>query len=225
MLGPRLARRTRLTLLVPAAALVVIAALGVSGAPRDHSTAQVLDPAAVAAPSSSPEGVTPTAPTARTTAAQPERPAQVFGLDVKRLGDVEPAAFDRDDIVVITGWYVPTAITDCPRLAAIYEDGALPHVRGDADALTFCVRSGLLYASRPDLREDRFKERRAIPARFVIGVVAPLGLEIVGGRPTEVVLLGRFVPADGCRTRSGCPGELVVDHVAWVDQAAPQDAF
>jgi hypothetical protein len=135
---------------------------------------------------------------------------------VQRLDEVQPGAFRRDDILVLTGWYVPTAITDCPQLAAIYRDGALPYVRGDADVLAFCVRSGRLYASHPDLRENRFVEGRAIPATFVIGVMAPMEIETIGADPREVVFIARFVEGlPGCRAMDGCRPELLIDHVVW----------
>ena len=148
------------------------------------------------------------------------RPAQVFGLEVWRLDDVQPGAFDRDDILVLTGWYVPTAINDCPRLAAIYRDGALPDVRGDTNVLAFCVHSGWLYATHPDLRENRFTEGRAVPATFVIGVQAPIDIETIGAAPREVVFIGRFVEGvPGCSATEGCRPELLIDHVAWTADA------
>ena len=212
VLGPRRTRRTRLALLLPAFALVALAWAGVSGGSPDKSSAEGPDQAADAAPSLGAAGspsVTPAVP-------HPARPAEVFGLDVHRLDDLQPGAYDRDDILVITGWYAPKAITDCPHLDAIYRDGALPDVRGDTDVYAFCVRSGLLYASRPDLRENRFTERRAIPATFVIGVIAPLEIETVWADPREVVVIGRFVEGlPGCRALDGCRPELLIDHVAW----------
>ncbi len=215
VLAPRRARRTRLTLLLPAAALVAIAWAGVSGARPNPSISEAPNPTG-GVPSINAPVVTSTAPAAPRTA----RPAEVFGLDVQRLDDVEPGALYRDDILVLTGWYVPTAITDCPKLAAIYRDGALPDVRGDADVLAFCVRSGLLFASHPGLRENRFTEGRAVPATFVVGVQAPLAIEAIGAAPREVVFIGRFVEGPpGCSAEAGCRPELLIDHVVWTADA------
>jgi len=47
----------------------------------------------------------------------------------------------------VAGWYVATDIVDCPPRAAIERTGSLLEIRGDADALAFCERSGVLYAS------------------------------------------------------------------------------
>ena len=212
VLGPKRARRTRFALLVPALALVAIAWAGVSGARPNQSTAEAPDPTVEAAPRLNATVPTSTAPAVP---GRP-RPAEVFGLDVQRLDDVQPGAFDRDDILVLTGWYVPKTITDCPQLAAIYRDGALPDVRGDTDVLAFCVRSGVLYTSHPDLREDRFTEGRAVPATFVIGVQAPMEIETIGALPREVVFIARFVEGlPGCSAMAGCRPELLIDHVVW----------
>ncbi len=213
ILGPRRARRTRLELLVPVIALAAIAWAGVSGARPDQSTAEAPEATVAAAPSVAAEGSTAIA----STVPRPTQPTQAFGLDVQPLDDVQLEGFERNEIFVISGWYVPTAITDCPRLAAIYRDGALPDVRGDTDVLAFCARSGVLYAARPDLRENRFTERRAIPAKLVVGVIAPLGIETIGGAPREVVVIGRF--AEGlptCHSGDGCRPVLLIDHVSWM---------
>ncbi len=211
VLGPKRARRTRLALLVPAIVLIAIAWAGITGARPNQPTALAPD-ATVVAPSEIAAAPTATA----ATVPQLPRPTQVFGLDVRRLDGVQPGAYDRDDILVLTGWYVPTAITDCPELAAIYRDGALPDVRGDTDVLAFCVRSGRLYASHPGLRENRFTEGRAVPATFVIGVQAPMEIETIGADPREVVFIARFVEGlPGCTSRDGCRPELLIDHVVW----------
>lgn len=216
VLAPRRARLTRLALLLPVVALVAIAWAGLSGARSDKTTAAITDPTAVAAPSATP-GVQ-----------RPEHPAQVVGLDVHRLDDVQPQSLGRDDVIALAGWYVATALTDCPPLAAIYREGALPEIRGDADTWAFCVRSGVLYASRPDLderlptnnlNEDNRSNNGGLPSVAVtlaVGVVAPPELEMIGADATEVVVVGRFVEVgDGCGGPAGCRRELVVDHVAW----------
>jgi hypothetical protein len=142
----------------------------------------------------------------------------VLGLDVHHLADVRPRGSGPDEIVVVAGWYVTTAITDCPPLAAIYRDGALPWVRGDVDAWTFCDRSGVLYGTRPDPYE-RAHANAWIPTvsvSIVVGVIVPLELETIGAEATEVVVIGRFVESgDGCRASAACSRTLVVDHLAW----------
>jgi len=196
VLAPGRPRLARLGLVLPVVALVAIAWAGLSGAPRDRATADIQHPTITVGPSPPP--------------AVP--PARVIGLDVHPLSDVQPRTLGRDDVIAITGWYVATATTDCPQLAAIYRAGALPDVRGDADKLAFCVRLGVLYATRPDPEDDRSENMRlaAVPVTIVVGVVVPAQLEMIGADPTEVVIVGRFVQ----------PGnELLVDHVAWTPGA------
>jgi hypothetical protein len=192
ILEPRRPRLARLALLLPVVALAAVAWAGMTGAPRDDRIADIPDTTAVAA--------SPYPP--------PVHPDEVIGLAVHRLADVQPRTLGRDDVIAITGWYVATAITDCPALAAIYRLGSLPYVRGDADELAFCVRLGVLYPSRPDPDDGRSENRRlaAVPVTIVVGVIMPPQLEMVGADPTEVVIVGRF---------AGSGAELVVDHVAW----------
>ena len=225
VLAPRRARLTRLALLLPVVALVAIAWAGVSGPRSDQATAEIPDPTAVAAPSLTAEGSTPAvAPRVR----PPPRPAQVIGLTVNRLDDIQSLGLGRDEVVAVAGWYVATAITDCPRIVIIRRQGSLPEVRRDFDALAFCDRSGVLYASRPDLNErlptnnlndDNRSDNgglSAVAVTLVVGVVVPPELEMIGTDATEVVVVGRFVDSgDGCRLLTGCRRELVVDHVAW----------
>lgn len=202
VLAPRRARLSRLALLLPAVALMVIVVAGLNGAPAGRTTAQGPDPSAAAATVAVP---------------RPRPPDRVLGLQVRRLDEIDLAAVGRDDVLVVSGWFVPTAVNDCPPIAAIYRDGALPNVRGDADELVFCVRSGVLHATSPD-DDGRLPHAglSSIPASLVVGVIAPRELEIVGSGATEVVVLGRLVPTgDGCGTSAGCGRELVIDHVAW----------
>jgi hypothetical protein len=175
-------------------ALVATAWVGVSGARSDQVTAEIANATAVPAPS-----------------LRPQHPAQVVGLDVQRLDDVQGRSLRRDEVIAVAGWYVATAITDCPRLAALYRQGSLPEVRGDADELAFCERSGVLYAS-----QSKSAGLPGVDVKLVVGVVVPPELEVIGADATEVVVVGRFVePGDGCRVPYGCRRELVVDHVAW----------
>lgn len=191
VLAPRRARLARLALLLPALALVAVAWAGLSGAPSDTSTADVHDPTPMS------------------------YPGQVLGLPVHGLNDVLPRRLGSDDVVAIAGWYVPMAITDCPPLPAIYRDGALPFVRGDADTWAFCKRSGVLYAAAPQTAGVS-----AVATTLAVGIIAPLELETIGNDATEVVVLGRFVEAvPGCRGGDLCARQLVVDHVAWTPGA------
>jgi hypothetical protein len=196
VLEPRRPRLARLALLVPVVALVAVAWAGVNGAPPHRATAEIPDATVFAAPSLPP----------------PVRPAQVIGLAVHRLADVQPRTLGRYDVIAVTGWYVATAITDCPAVAAIYRAGSLPEIRGDTDKLAYCVRFGVLYPSRPDPEDDRSENTRlqGVAVTIVVGVVVPAQLEMVGAGPTEVVIVGRFV---------GSADTLLVDHVAWTPGA------
>ena len=220
VLAPRRARLTRVALLVPVVVLVAIVGAGVSGGRSGHLTAEISD---------RPVAMHPTQAVDEPVA---EIPTQVLGLDVHRLDDVDPQQLGRDDIVVLSGWYIPTAITNCPLLPAIYRDGALPYLRGDADTLAFCERSGVLYASRPDidprlptnnLNDDNRSNNGGLPsvaASLAVGIIAPQELELIRDTAIEVVVLGRFVESgDGCGVAAYCPRELVVDHVAWTPDA------
>jgi hypothetical protein len=207
VLPPRRARRARLALLVPVVALVVVAWAGLGGDRPHPTTAVIPAPTTVAVPS---------------LAVEARYPAEVIGLAVQPLGDLQIGRLGFDAVVAIAGWYVPTAITDCPPLAAIYRDGALPYVRGDADKLAFCVRSGMLYPSRPDLASDSSRDLvpTGVAVTVVVGVIMPLELEAIGTDATQVVVLGRFGKiGDGCRTGVGCSRELLLDHVAWTPGA------
>ena len=209
VLAPRRPRLARLALLLPVAALVAIAWVGVSGGHPDQAATVLPDPTTAAAASLAVEGPTPAGTPG---VGRPHWPAQVLGLDVQRLKDIQPRGLGRDDVVVVAGWYVATEITDCPRLAALYRDGSLPEFRGDADELAFCKRSGMLYASRPDV-DARLP---AVDVAVTIGVIVPRELEVVGADATPVVVIGQFVESgDGCSVAAGCRSVLVVDHVAW----------
>ena len=150
----------------------------------------------------------------------------MLGLDVQRLDTLDAQTIDPDRELAVAGWYATTSITGCPALAAIYRDGALPYVRGDADELAFCVRSGVLYAAEPRTGATPTAAPRNGPARdptlqvlpvtVAIGVVMPQQIEVVGAASTPVVVLGRFVrPTPGCVFLKGCGGDFVVDHIAW----------
>lgn len=204
VLGPRRSRLARLTLLLPAVVLVAIAVAGVSGSRSDHGSAAVAEPTASALATALP---------------RPHAPAQALGLTVHRLDEVDPFVLGRDDVIAVAGWYATTAITDCPPLAAIYRAGALPEDRADIDPWAYCVRSGVLSASQPGLDEPSAGVP-AVVATLAIGVVAPPELDVIGAAPTEVVLIGRFVPSgDPCYAPFGCGREFVVDHVGWTPDA------
>jgi hypothetical protein len=225
VLGRRRGGWSRLAVVVPALALVATVWAGIGGDRSNEGVANV--PATGAAAASidvvaSPAAVLPGPQ-------RPRYPADVLGIPVHRLDDVQPRGLGRDVVIAVAGWYVPTAITDCPPLPAIYRAGSLPELRGDADEWVFCDRSGVLYASQPDLDErvprnnleDNRSKNAGLPAVAVtlaIGVVVPRELEMVGATATPVVVLGRFVPTgDGCRVEAGCARQLVVDHLAWAN--------
>lgn len=208
VLAPRRARVARLALLVPVVVLVAIAWAGLNG-PRSDSTALASTrPTTVALPSQARPSL----------AVEAAYPAEANGLAVQRLGELQIGRLGFDSVVAIAGWYVPMVITDCPPLAAIDLAVALPYLRGDADKLAFCVRSGMLYASRPDVPSDRSPEivPTGVAVTVVVGVIMPGHLETVGASATQVVVIGRFGKSgDGCRTGVGCSRELVIDQVAW----------
>jgi len=223
VLGSKRARWNRLRVVVPALALVATAWIGISGERSGTDTAAVGETGlASAAAAASPADIQPSF--------EPVIPEQALGLDVQRLDAVRTAGLDPDTVVAVAGWYVATSITDCPPLAAIYRDGALPEIRRDiaaVDSWAFCDRTGVLYASRPDLEErlptNNLEDNRskgaglpAIAASMVIGVVAPPGLEAIGTTATHVVVLGRFVETSrGCGSPAACRVELVVDYIPW----------
>jgi hypothetical protein len=225
VLAPRRARRDRLALLLPLLAVAVVAWAGSSG-PSTPTTAEHPQPTVVVVPSRAAAVAASSAPGASEGAPAP-RPDTVLGIKVRKLADVEPSSFDRDEVLALTGWYLPTAVTDCPQLAAIYRDGQLPYVRGDRDKLAFCDRAGVLYASEPDLAdrlptnnlEDNRSKSAGLPAvavSVVVGVIMPLALERPGADPSEVVVLGHFVdPGGGCQAPAGCRRDLVVDYLGW----------
>jgi hypothetical protein len=214
VLAPRRGRAARLALLVPVVAFVAIAWAGLSGPSGDSTAALSPRPTAISGASNPVASSLPVVPALPV---EPAYPAEVIGLAVHRLGELQIGSLGRDDVVAIAGWYVATGITDCPRLPAIYRDGALPYFRGDADKLAFCVRSGTLYPSRPDLGKVA---PAGVAVTVVVGVIMPLELEAIGNDPTKVVVLGRFAKfSDGCRLGVGCSRELLLDHVAWTPRA------
>lgn len=207
VLSPRRARTSRLVLVLPAVALVAIGWAGLSSSRQDRSTAEMVDPTAIMEPS-----IVEHSP-----AVDPPFPAQVLGLGVGRLSEVLPLSVDRDEIVVVAGWYVATAITDCPRVAITRRDGELPQVHPEVDRMAYCDRSGVLFNSRP-AEGDQFGSAGfpVITTTLALGIRVPPELEVVGGAARQVVVLGRLVPGvPGCERVDGCSRELVVDHVAW----------
>src|SRR5438552_14164684 len=147
VLGPRRSGWNRLGIVVPVLALVAALWAGASGAGSDRESAESPHAVAVASPSidvvPSPAIVVPPGAV--------RYPAQVIGLDVHRLDEVQARGLRRDTPIAVAGWYALTEIADCPPLAAIYRAASLPDIRGDADEWAFCMRSGILYASRPNV--------------------------------------------------------------------------
>jgi len=224
VLGRRRAGRDRLLIAVPVIAFAVIAWSGLSG-PRSDADVTAEDVASTApALAAGSSGESPLPPVQ---AAGPVYPSQLLGFAVHRLDDVQQADLGRDDITAIAGWYVATAITDCPPLAAIYREGAPPELSGGADSWAFCDRSGVLYASRPDLElrlpTNNLEDNRSkgaglpvVPAELMIGIRVPPELEVIGAEATPVVVLGRFVDSNaGCGSPAVCRRILAIDHVGW----------
>jgi hypothetical protein len=214
---------------VPALALLAAVWAGISGARPNEGLANLPNSERAAAPSSNIVTPSPSAPLLAPGRERARYPARVLGLEVQRLDNVKARGLGRDTPIAVAGWYVATAISDCPRIVVIRREGALPEVRHDFDQLAFCDRSGVLYASRPDLDEripsNNLEDNRAknagLPAvavTLVVGVVVPRELEIVGETATPVVVVGRLVPSGaGCRVDARCTRQLVVDHVAWAN--------
>jgi len=217
VLPPRRAGRNRLATGLPVLALIGIAFAGFSGG-RSEQDARPTDAVAALAPT---PGTAPPAQAVR-------YPTAVIGLGVHGLVDVQAQGLGQDAPVAIAGWYVATAITDCPPLDAFYRAGALPEVRNDiatVDSWAFCRRTGVLYASRPDLEErlptsnpeDNQAQDAALPsvaATLITGVVVPPALEKIGAAATQVVVVAHFAPAGGCRGPR-CVTELLVDYLPW----------
>jgi hypothetical protein len=207
---PKRRRLAIATLLVPVVALVAIAWVGFSGARSDHSTAAVPSPAAAA---------TPVRPS------EAPFPGDVLGFAVQPLDTVNFRFLDLDTVVAVAGWYAPMVIADCPPLAALYVAGPRPDIPGTVDSYAFCARSGVFYASRPEPDApvvidsiegvgSRSAGLESVTASMVEGVVAPSGMESVGGA-AQVVVLGRFVYSENaCGTAAACRA-LLIDYVAW----------
>src|SRR5689334_8508117 len=135
VLAPARRRWNRVVLALPAVALVALVLAGVSGPHQDRSTAVL--PAAT---------TRPVATVAIEPSQAPPHPVAALGLPVHPLDQVQPGLLGEDQVIALSGWYIATGVANCPPLAAIYRDGALPYLRGDADTLAFCERSGVLYA-------------------------------------------------------------------------------
>jgi len=224
VLGRRPAGRNRLLVAVPVLAFAGIAWAGLSGPRSDGEVAAgslTTGPPATAAPAVTAAAVAVVPP------AGPDYPTRLLGLAVHRLDDVQPAELGPNDVTAIAGWYVATAIIDCPPLAALYRAGSPPELSGGADSWAFCDRSGVLYASRPDLEQrlptNNLEDNRSkgaglpvIPAELMTGIPVPPALEVIGAAATPVVVLGRFVDSNaGCGSPAVCRRVLAIDHVAW----------
>jgi len=193
----------------------------VSGGRPDHQTAAgplwtVFAPSAVApGPSEAPEAAFP---------------AQVLGFAVQPLDTVQIQLLGLNTVVAVAGWYTPMGLTNCPPQASAYSAGPFPNGHGFVDPYAYCVRSGVLSASRPerdapvviDSTEgvgSRSAGLDSVDASMVLGVVAPDELNAVGGDPAQVVVLGRFVySGDACGTAAVCRA-LLIDYVAWTPGA------
>jgi hypothetical protein len=223
VLAPRRARVSRLLLLVPVLALAVTAWAGAS-ARSDRSVADVPQVSAVTKLSTdgpaSPSGVAPPL-------GVPAYPAQALGLRVQRLDEIVARGLVRDRVIAVAGWYVPTAIADCPPLVALFRTSSVPELGAKSDEWAFCERSGMFFGSGPspdqrlptnNVEDDpsMVADHPPVPVTLAFGVVVPPELEMIGAPATPVVVIGRFVDiSDGCPLPVGCEVGLLVDHVAW----------
>lgn len=214
VLAPRRARLSRLALLVPAAALVAIAWAALSGSRADPGTA--VAPQATTQGSASAAGPGQSLAAAASTA--PRLPTRALGYRVHRLVDLEALGVGRETVIAVSGWYVATAITECPALEAIHRSNDVAQVGDVWDAWESCERAGILFATQPN---DAVVARQlAVDVVLVPGVVMPPELEVVGRDATHVVVLGHLVEAtERCTVRSSCRDTLVVDYVAWTPGA------
>jgi hypothetical protein len=223
VLAPRRARVGRLLLLVPVLALAATAWAGAS-ARSDRSVAEVPQVSAVTELSTeAPESSSGVAPGPRI----PSYPAQVLGLQVHRLDEIEAAGLVRDKVIAVSGWYVATAIADCPPLAALFRTAPVPDLAFKTDEWAFCERSGMFFGSGPSLDQRQptnhveddqsmVANHPPVPMTLAIGVVVPPELEMIGAPATPIVVIGRFVDIDdACPLPAGCRAELMVDHLAW----------
>jgi hypothetical protein len=216
--------RNRLLIVVPVMAFASIAWAGLSG-PRSDADATA-ESAATTAPAL-PAAPVAASPLPVTRAAAPDYPTRLLGFAVHRLDDVQPAELGPDDVTAIAGWYVATATIDCPPLAAMYRAGSPLEISSGTDSWAFCDRSGVLYASRPDLEqrlptnnlEDNRSKGAGLPvvaAELTVGIRVPPELEVIGAEATPVVVLGRFVDSNaGCGSPAVCRRVLAIDHVGW----------
>ena len=211
VLTPRRPRLARLVLALPVLALAAVAWTGLSSRHDDRSVAVAPDAIASIEP----------LPSATAPAPEPAFPSEVIGLGVRPLDDVLQLSLTGDDVVAVAGWYVPTAITDCPRTEIAQPLGLIRSTDHQPDPRSFCDRSGALFDSRPPDGDGSIAPALPVIAtRLVHGVEVPPQLEDVGAAARQVVFLGRLVPGvPGCERVDGCSRELVVDHVAWVSGA------
>jgi hypothetical protein len=219
VLAPARQRHNRLVMALPVVALVGIALAGLSGPRTNQATAEL------------PASTTIAVASAPIQPSEPPAPAIELGLPVHPLDEFEPGQVRPDTSVAVSGWYVATGVANCPPLAAIYRDGALPYLRGDADQLAFCERSGVLYASRPDA-DGRLSTTApdgagtkvgppAVAASLAVGIIIPPALEVIGADATQVVVISRFVELGSrCGLPPGCHPGLVVDHIAWTPESS-----
>lgn len=230
VLGRRRSGWNRLVAVVPALALAAMVWTGISGARLGVDVAAATSGAAAARPIgvAPSDGDQPAGKPGYPPSGSLRYPAQVIGFDVQGLAHVQAQRLGRGKPIAIAGWYVTTAITDCPPLAAKYRPAVFPLARGHTDSWAYCDRSGVLYASRPapdgrmptDDLDNNTPAALGLPAvavSLVVGVVLPEELEVIGADAMPVVVVGHFVSSGGgpwCGA-PGCPDELVVDYLGW----------
>ena len=206
VLGPRRGRWSQLVLVLPFAALVGIAWAGLSGG-RSHDTAaatapvETTDASAAALPSET---------------AGPAFPTDALGITVQGLGNVRLFQLTRNDIIAISGWYVPLAVTACPSYVPSDAEAAGRTFEPGGDPWAECQRSGVLYASDPSFEHTAGNRATAVAVSLTSGVRLPIATEHVPADPLPIVVLGHFVEtSNACRGLGLCPSELIVDYVAW----------
>ena len=133
------ARRTRLALLVQVVALAAHRMGWVQLAPARTSRLRKLLRRRPPPRHQSRRGINAIA----STVPRPTQPTQAFGLDVQPLDDVQLEGFEAERDLRPQRLVRPTAITDCPRLAAIYQMAPSP----TCAAIPTCWRSARAPAS------------------------------------------------------------------------------
>jgi hypothetical protein len=152
----------------------------------------------------------------------------MLGLAVRNLADGNGGAMSGDVVIAVAGWYSPRTAQECPPRIDVDRRGFVEELGVVADTATFCRRAGVLYARRPEAGTpdptdepiaDRVRmARAAISVEIGPGVIVTPGLEDIGGRSVDVILVGRRIERGTPRCSSShCPTDLIVDRVVWAE--------